>query len=134
MATGIRIRAAAAALALAGGVATGCGGDDEPSGEAEARAAAVEFAAAIEGGDYEAACGELTDDLASQLGGERCADAIAALGGEGGDVSVAITDVRVSGPKAVADFEARREGAPPRESSFHLVESRGDWLVSQLGD
>ncbi len=114
--------------------AAGCGGDDEPKPEEQAGAAAEEFVAAMESGDFEAACGALTDELATQLGGDQCSEQIASIAGEGGEVSIKVTNVRVSGPKAVAETEVRRAGAGAQESSFDLVDSEGDWKVSGLGD
>jgi hypothetical protein len=120
--------AAIAALATAG-----CGGDDEPSPVEEARAAAEEFVTAIEAGDFDAACAALTDELAAQLGGDGCSEQIGSVAGEEGEVSIEITNVRVSGPKGVAETEVRRPGAGAQESSFDLVEHEGAWKVSSLG-
>jgi hypothetical protein len=133
MGIGSRPRIAAAAAALAIAVA-GCGGDDEPTSAEAARAAADDFVAALEGGDFEAACKLLTPQLAEQLGGEACPDQIAQVAGESGEVSITITNVRTSGPKAVADTEVRRQGEPAQESSLDLVEHEGDWQVSAVGD
>jgi hypothetical protein len=126
--------AGVAAVVVALVVPAGCGGDDGPSADEEARAAAQEFTASLEGGDYSAACEELTDELRAQLGGEGCPDQLAAVAGEGSGVSITVTNVRVSGPKAVAETQVVREGTPPRESSFELVEAEGAWLVSKFGD
>jgi hypothetical protein len=134
MTTGSTGRRVAMVVAVVAAVAAGCGGDDGPSAEEEARAAAEAFAAAMQDGDYEAACGELTEELAAQLGGEGCPEQIGAIAGEESGLEIAVTGVRVSGPKAVAETEVSRPGSPPRESSFELVESEGSWLVSQLGD
>jgi len=128
------LRRAAAVLAVAGTAAiAGCGGDDQPSPTEAASAAADDFAAAIGSGDYEAACGALTDQLATQLGGEACSEQIGEIAGEG-DVEIEVTNVRVSGPKAVAETEVRRSGESAQESSFDLVESGDDWKVSGFGD
>jgi len=121
--------AAAAALAVAG-----CGGDDEEDPSEQARAAAESFVSAIESGDFDAACADLTEGLASQLGGDACPEQIGAIAGAGGEVTIEVTGVRVSGPKAVADTEVERSGAGAEESSLELVESEGDWKVSRLGD
>jgi len=121
----------AAAALLAG---AGCGGDDEPSPEEAARAAADQFVSSFETGDFEAACGDLTDQLADQIGGEECPDRIASIAGQGEDLSISITNLRVSGPKAVAETEVSRAGSPPQESSFELVETARTWEVSKLGD
>ncbi|HEX6117326.1 MAG TPA: hypothetical protein VFY99_09510 [Solirubrobacterales bacterium] len=129
-----RVALAAAITAAVAFAGAGCGGDDEPDPVEAARAAADEFVGAIGSGDFEAACGALTDELASQLGGDACSEQIGAIAGEGGDVSIEVTNVRVSGPKAVAETEVRRAGAEAQESSFELVESEGSWKVSGLGD
>jgi hypothetical protein len=128
---GSRVAAAAAALALAG---AGCGGDDGPTAAEAARAAADDFVGSLEAGEFGAACDALTDELATQLGGDACPEQIAGVAGESGEVSIAITNVRTSGPKAVAETEVRREGEPAQESSLDLVEHEGDWRVSGLGD
>ena len=129
-----QLRCIAAVIGIAGALAlAGCGGDDEASPTEAAGAAAGDFAAAIGSGDYEAACGALTEELASQLGGNACSEQIGAIAGDG-DVEIAVTNVRVSGPKAVAETEVRREGEDPQESSFDLVESGDEWKVSELGD
>lgn len=128
---GSRISVAlASALVL---VLAGCGGDDEPSPTEAATQAAEAFVSAIEAGDFEAACGDLTDQLESQLGGEQCPDRIATLAAEGDDLEIAVTGVRVSGPKAAAQTEVTRAGAEPRESSFELLEGEQGWEVSRLG-
>ena len=128
---GTRIAAAAAALAI---LAAGCGGDDGPTSAEAAQAAADDFVAALEGGDFEAACDALTAELAEQLGGDACPDQIAQVAGESSGVSITITSVRTSGPKAVAETEVRRQGEPAQESSLDLVEHEGEWQVSGLGD
>ena len=135
MGTGTKaLRRAAAVIAVAfAGIAAGCGGEDEPSPTEAARAAAGEFVGAIASGDYEAACAALTEQLAAQLGGEACSEQIGAIAGAG-EVEIVVTDVRVSGPKAVAATEVRREGEGAQESSFDLIESEGEWKVSGLGD
>jgi hypothetical protein len=125
---------AAGAFAVASAIAlAGCGGDDEPSPTEAAGAAAGDFVAAIESGDYEAACGALTEELVSQLGGEACSEQIGSIAGEGG-VEIEVTDVRVSGPKAVAETAVSREGEGTQESSFDLLKSGDEWKVSGLGD
>lgn len=126
----IALLAGVAVLALAG-----CGGDDEPTPTEEARTAADEFASSLEAGDYEAACGAMTDALVKQLGGNGCPDQVSKIAGSAQeDLSITITDVRVSGPKAVAVTEVARAGAPAQESSFDLTESGETWQVSGLGD
>ena len=135
MGHGTRMRVAAGAIAASAILAgAGCGGDDKPSAEEAAGAAAAEFVAAIEGAEFGAACDALTDDLADQLGGEQCSEQLGQVAGEGGEVSIEITNVRVSGPKAVAETEVRRAGEGPTESSFDLVETGKTWEVSGLGD
>lgn len=131
---GYRLAAGALLAAIAALAVAGCGGDDEPKPEEEAGAAAEEFATAMESGDFEAACGALTDELVTQLGGDQCSEQITSIAGEGGEVSIEVTNVRVSGPKAVAETEVRRPGAGAQESSFDLVDSEGSWKVAGLGD
>ncbi len=127
----IRILAAAGTVAI---LVAGCGGDEEPSSAEAARAAADGFVAALEGGEFNAACDALTPELAEQLGGDACSEQIAQVAGESSGVSITITSVRTSGPKAVAQTEVRREGEPAQESSLDLVEHEGEWQVSGLGD
>ena len=123
----------AVVVALVG--ATGCGGDDEATPSEAAQSAADQFVSSLEAGDFEAACGDMTDALAQQLGGEKCPDQISTIAGQAGeDLSITITDLRVSGPKAVADTDVERAGAPKQESSFDLELSDGTWRVSGLGD
>ena len=111
------MRRAAVVIAVAAiAVAAGCGGDDEPSPSDEASAAAEEFVGAIGSGDFEAACAALTEELAAQLGGDACPEQIAQLAGESGEVEIEVTDVRVSGPKAVADTEVTGRARAPRRA------------------
>jgi hypothetical protein len=109
------------------------GGDDEADPAAEARAAAESFVGSLGAGDFDAACDDLSQALRTQLGGEECPAQIGVVAGEG-EVEIEITDVRVSGPKAVAETEVRRPGAGAQESSLELVEHEGSWEIAGLGD
>ena len=119
---------------VASAAVAGCGGDDEPNPSEAAQAAADDFVGAIGSGDFDAACAALTEELAAQLGGDACPEQIGQLAGEDGEVEIEVTDVRVSGPKAVADTEVHRQGAGAQESSFELVDSDDGWKVSRIGD
>ncbi|MGI8462618.1 MAG: Rv0361 family membrane protein [Solirubrobacterales bacterium] len=111
------------------------GGGDEDDPAAEARSTAEQFVSTVGAGEFETACGLLTKQLAEQIGGAQCPDQLSATVGEAGtDISITVTNVRVSGPKAVAETEVRRSGAPPADSSLELVESDGEWQISRLGD
>jgi hypothetical protein len=109
------------------------GGGEESTDEA-ASARADEFVAAITDGDHEAACGMLTETLATQLGGDQCPDQLGATVGRAGEeLEIEVLDVRVSGPKAVAETRVRSSGAPPSESSFDMQLEDEAWRVSRLG-
>lgn len=109
------------------------GGGDESPDEA-ARTGAEEFVSVLADGDYESACGMLTDALAEQLGGDQCPDRLAATVGRAGeDLEIEVLNVRVSGPKAVADTRVRSAGAPATESSFDMELAGDTWEVSRLG-
>lgn len=108
------------------------GGDDSP--EEAAQASAEEFVSALADGDYESACGMLTETLSTQLGGDQCPDRLAATVGRAGeDLEIEVLDVRVSGPKAVAETQVRSSGAPETESSFDMELTGETWEVSRLG-
>src|SRR5215210_384981 len=83
-------------------VVAGCGGGDEPTPSEAARSAADSFVSALESGGFEAACGQMTAQLSDQLGGDQCPDQLSTIAGQAGeDLSITITNLRVSGPKAV---------------------------------
>jgi hypothetical protein len=109
------------------------GGDEEADPAAEAQAAAESFVGSLGAGDFDAACDDLSQELRAQLGGEECPEQIGIVAGEG-EIEIEITDVRVSGPKAVAETEVRREGAGTQESSLELVDHEGSWEIAGLGD
>jgi hypothetical protein len=130
----ISARRIAAVFAVAVAVvAAGCGGDDEPTPNEAAGTAAGDFAEAMGSGDFDGACRALTEELLAQLGGEACPEQIGAVAGDG-EVAIVVTNVRVSGPKAVAETSVRRAGEGVQESSFELVEHEDEWLVSGFGD
>jgi hypothetical protein len=109
------------------------GGGEESPDEA-ARTSAEEFVAALTEGDYETACGMLAEALRSQLGGEGCPDQLAATVGRAGeDLEIEVLDVRVSGPKAVAETRVRSAAGPATESSFDMELEGETWRVSRLG-
>ncbi len=109
------------------------GGGEESPDEA-ARTSAEEFVSVLTEGDFESACGMLTETLATQLGGDQCQDRLAATVGRAGeDLEIEVLDVRVSGPKAVAETSVRSSGAPASESSFEMELTGESWEVSRLG-
>lgn len=127
----IALIAAIAAIAVVVILLIG-GGDQSP--EEAAEGAADQFVSAVEEGDFETACGLLTDELRSGIGGDQCPDRLGATVGQAGeDLAIEVVDVRVSGPKAAAATEARRTEGPPAESSFELQLVGDEWLVSRLG-
>jgi hypothetical protein len=108
------------------------GGEESP--DEAARTSAEEFVSAITEGDYETACGMLTESLRAQLGGDGCPDQLTATVGEaGGEPQIEILDVRVSGPKAVAETRVRSPQAPATDSSFDMQLEDETWQVSRLG-
>jgi hypothetical protein len=109
------------------------GGGEESSDEA-ARTSAEEFVGAITEGDFETACGMLTEALRTQIGGEECPDELAATVGQaGGDLEIEVLEVRVSGPQAVAETRVRTSQGPAIESSFDMQLEGETWQVSRLG-
>jgi hypothetical protein len=131
-----RIRLIALVLAIAAIVVVLIlilGGGEESPDEA-ARTSAEEFVSVLTDGDYESACGMLTDSLAEQLGGDQCQDRLAETVGQAGeDLEIEVLDVRVSGPKAVAETRVRSATAPATESSFDMELDGETWEVSRLG-
>jgi hypothetical protein len=108
------------------------GGEESP--DEAARTSAEEFVSALAEGDYETACGMLTEALRAQLGGEGCPDQLAATVGQaGGELEIEVLDVRVSGPKAVAETRVQSSQAPATESSFDMELEGESWQVSRLG-
>jgi chemotaxis regulatin CheY-phosphate phosphatase CheZ len=110
------------------------GGGGTP--EDEARQTAEEFTGAVEEGDFEAACGVLSDELRTGIGGDQCAERLSTTVGEAGEgLEIVVTAVRVSGPQAVAETEVSRPGAEtPQESTLELVQTGDVWRISSLGD
>ena len=108
------------------------GGEDSP--EEAAQASAEEFVDVLADGDYESACGRLSESLATQLGGEECPDRLGATVGQAGeDLEIEVVDVRVSGPKAVAETRVQTSGGPTSESSFDMELEDYTWRVTRLG-
>jgi hypothetical protein len=108
------------------------GGEESP--EESARASAEDFVGSLTAGDYDAACGMLSDTLRDQIGGEGCADELSATVGQAGSgLEIEVVNVRVSGPKAVAETRVRSAQAPATESSFEMQLEEETWRVSSLG-
>src|ERR687896_779602 len=108
------------------------GGEESP--DEAARSTAEDFVSSLADGDYETACGMLTDALVSQIGGEGCPDQLGATVGQAGeDLEIEVLDVRVSGPKAVAETRVRPSDGPATESSFDMELDGETWEVSRLG-
>ncbi len=120
-------------LVIVIGVVVIGGGGDAP--DEEAREAAERFASAIEDGDFETACGLMTDALRSSAGGEQCSDQLAArVGGGAADVEIEVVAVSVSGPKARAETRVRpAEDRPAREGTLGLEHDDAGWQVSDFG-
>ena len=127
----IALVVAVVAIAIVVVILVGGGGE---SAEEAAEGAAREFVGAVEEGDFETACGLLTDELREGIGGDQCPDQLGATVGQAGEgLEIEVLDVRVSGPKAVAETRVRSSGAPPSESSFDMELKEESWRVSALG-
>ena len=115
--------AAAVLLAIAAVVAgvlviTGGGGSDDTP-EAAVRGTVEDFVGALADQDYGAACGLLTEELRTQLGGAQCEQALVALAGQGATPpTVEITEVRVAGNKAAVDATISSGSAAPAQHSL----------------
>ena len=125
-----------ALLALAGcGADTEGGGDGGPDAEQQVRAVVARFGIATRAKDYQQICDRLLADALIQKiedVGLPCESALQRGLGDVRDPTLQITEVSISGARALVSVHSTAAGQPPSDDALQLVREGGDWKIAAL--
>ena len=113
----------------------GCGGDPEPSPEAQVRAKLAEFNRATAAKDYAALCARVySSGLTSRTEaiGLPCDVALRRALAEVDDPQLTVGDVTVDGSTARAQVRSSAKGQAPSRDTVELRKEKGGWRIVQL--
>jgi predicted DNA-binding transcriptional regulator YafY len=127
------------ALAL---LAAGCGADEEGGGggggvpaDQQVRAVVARFGVATRTKDYQEICDNLlSQDLVDRIEaiGLPCESAVSRGLGDVRDPTIAISEVSISGSRALVSIHTTATGQDPSDDALQVVRENGEWKIASL--